>query len=63
MVASSWSGPVGFLAAAVVGGVWLGVIAVLAYLQIDLDAPSSGRSRGRACCSSEDSRWGWCSEC
>jgi hypothetical protein len=30
------------LAAAVAGGVWLGVLAVLAYLQIDLDAPSLG---------------------
>ena len=30
------------LAAAVVGGAWLGVIAVLAYLQIDVDAPSLG---------------------
>jgi len=30
------------LATAVVGGVWLAVLAVLAYLQIDLDAPSLG---------------------
>lgn len=30
------------LAAALVGGAWLGVIAVLAYLQIDLEAPSLG---------------------
>lgn len=30
------------LAAAVAGGVWLGLLAVLAYLQIDLDAPSLG---------------------
>ena len=30
------------LAAAVVGGAWLGMLAVLAYLQVDLDAPSLG---------------------
>jgi len=30
------------LAAAVVGGAWLGMLAVLAYLQIDLDSPSLG---------------------
>ncbi|BBY17069.1 GTPase [Mycolicibacterium litorale] len=30
------------VAVAVAGGVWLGVLAVLAYLQIDLDAPSLG---------------------
>ncbi|MGZ8809101.1 MAG: GTPase, partial [Mycobacterium sp.] len=30
------------LAAAVVGGAWLALVAVLAYLQIDLDAPSLG---------------------
>ncbi|MGZ8714816.1 MAG: GTPase, partial [Mycobacterium sp.] len=30
------------LAAAVVGGSWLALVAVLAYLQIDLDAPSLG---------------------
>ncbi|OBF29347.1 ABC transporter [Mycobacterium sp. ACS1612] len=30
------------LGAALVGGLWLGLLAVLAYLQIDLDAPSLG---------------------
>ena len=30
------------LGAALVGSLWLGLIAVLAYLQIDLDAPSLG---------------------
>ncbi len=32
----------GLLGTAVVGGAWLGLLAVLAYLQIDLDAPSLG---------------------
>ncbi|OBG13593.1 ABC transporter [Mycolicibacterium celeriflavum] len=32
----------GLLSAAVVGGAWLGLLALLAYLQIDLDAPSLG---------------------
>lgn len=32
----------GLLGAALAGGLWLGLIAVLAYLQIDLDAPALG---------------------
>lgn len=32
----------GLLATAVVGGAWLGLLALLAYLQIDFDAPSLG---------------------
>ncbi|MDY6870603.1 MAG: hypothetical protein SV966_08725 [Actinomycetota bacterium] len=32
------------IAVAVAGGVWLGALAVLAHLQIDLDAPSLGPS-------------------
>jgi len=32
----------GLLGAAVAGGGWLGLLALLAYLQIDLDAPSLG---------------------
>ena len=57
--AAQWA----LLAVAVTGGVWLGLLAVLAYLQIDLDPPSLGPSPGRRCCWSADSRWGWRSEC
>jgi hypothetical protein len=32
----------GVLGAALVGGLWLGLLAVLAYLQVDLDTPSLG---------------------